>query len=160
LSISDRLNHAFVWFTVSLFCVLFALIYNIFSHGVHSPYMTYLFAIPLVLGVGVNLAAVGIGYVMNKLGVSEISAVQSLNSTVAEKGSSEAAPKNSILSNIATNLYYSGIAALTASSMLRGIFDIAGTASVYQTYLMYAGIAMTIGGAVMFLLGLFFRRLH
>jgi hypothetical protein len=120
--------------------------------------MTYLFAIPLVLGVGVNLAAAGIGYVMNKLGVSEISAVQNLNSTVAEKGSSEAAPKNSILSNITTNLYYSGIAALTASSMLRGIFDIAGTASVYQTYLMYAGIAMTIGGAVIFLLGLVLRK--
>jgi hypothetical protein len=42
--------------------------------------------------------------------------------------------------------------------MLRGIFDIAGTASVYQTYLMYVGLAMTIGGAVMFLLGLFLRK--
>jgi hypothetical protein len=98
--------------------------------------MTYLFAIPLVLGVGVNLAAAGIGYIAGKHG------------------------KNSVLHDIALNLYYSGIATLTASSMLRGIFDIAGTASIYQTYLMYAGLAMTIGGAVIFLLGLFFRRLH
>jgi hypothetical protein len=120
--------------------------------------MTYLFAFPLVLGVGGNLAVAGVGYIVGKTISVKSTSTQSLNSTAAEKGSSETSPKNSVLYDIALNLYYSGIAALTASSMLRGIFDIAGTASVYQTYLMYAGLAMTIGGAVMFLLGLVLRK--
>jgi hypothetical protein len=122
--------------------------------------MTYLFAFPLVLGVGGNLVVAGVCYIAGKTTSDKSASTQNSNSTATEKGSPETSPKNSILYNIATNLYYSGISALTASSMLRGIFDIAGTASVYQTYLMYAGLAMTIGGAVMFLLSLVLCRLN
>lgn len=32
-------------------CAFFALVYAQFSHGVHSPFMTFMFAIPLVGGV-------------------------------------------------------------------------------------------------------------
>ena len=32
-------------------CALFAIIYAQFSHGVHSPFMTFMFAIPLIGGV-------------------------------------------------------------------------------------------------------------
>ena len=46
------------------------------------------------------------------------------------------------ISHFALNAYYSGVSAVTASSMLRGIFDIAGNASVYQQWLMYAGAVM------------------
>lgn len=35
----------------SVACVLFTLIYAQFSHGVYSPFMTFMFAIPLVGGV-------------------------------------------------------------------------------------------------------------
>jgi hypothetical protein len=122
--------------------------------------MTYLFAFPLVLGVGGNLVVAGICYIAGKTTSVKPASTQSLNSTAAEKGSSETSPKNSTLYDIALNLYYSGIAALTASSMLRGIFDIAGTASIYQTYLMYVGLAMTIGGILMFLLALLLRCLN
>ena len=31
-------------------CALFAIVYAQFSHGVHSPFMTFMFAIPLVGG--------------------------------------------------------------------------------------------------------------
>jgi predicted phage tail protein len=120
--------------------------------------MTYLFAFPLVLGVGGNLTVAGVGYIAGKTTSDKPASTQSLNSTATEKGSPETSPKNSTLYDIAINLYYFGIAALTASSMLRGIFDIAGTASVYQTYLMYAGAAMTIGGVVAFLLSLVLRK--
>ncbi len=41
----------------------------------------------------------------------------------------------------ATHFYHTGVVALTLSSLLRGIFDIAGTASQYQTILMIFGIA-------------------
>ena len=36
-------------------CALFALVYAQFSHGVYSPFMTFMFAIPLVGGTFVAL---------------------------------------------------------------------------------------------------------
>ncbi len=112
---SDRKRHIIIWSAVSTFCLIFFLIYNIFSHGVHSPYMTFLFIWPLILGVIPNT----ISLVICHHSCKEIH-----------------------IGAFALNAYYSGIAAITASSMLRGIFDIAGNASVYQQWLMYAGAVM------------------
>ncbi len=39
-----------IYLCVSAFCFILYLVYNNFSHGVHSIFMTFLFAIPLVLG--------------------------------------------------------------------------------------------------------------
>ncbi len=50
------------------------------------------------------------------------------------------------------NLWNSGVAALTVSSLLRGIFEIAGTASVYQARLMYAGGLMLLGAGIVYFL--------
>ncbi len=44
------------------------------------------------------------------------------------------------------HFYHTGVVALILGSLLRGVFDIAGTASVYQ-------IALSIGGAVMVFCG-------
>ena len=41
---------AFVYFLISLFCILFSAIYELFSHGVYSFYMIFAFAFPLVGG--------------------------------------------------------------------------------------------------------------
>ena len=38
------------YLAVSAFCLLFSAIYRHFSHGIHSPWMSYLAAWPLVLG--------------------------------------------------------------------------------------------------------------
>lgn len=38
------------WFCISIFCSIFTIIYEIFSHGVYSNAMIYLFAYPLLLG--------------------------------------------------------------------------------------------------------------
>ncbi len=46
---------------------------------------------------------------------------------------------------LATHLYHTGVVAMTLSSLLRGIFDIAGTESLYQA------ILMIIGGVLIFL---------
>ncbi len=46
-----------------------------------------------------------------------------------------------------SHFYHTGVTALILGSLLRGIFDIAGTASIYQS-------ALSIGGAVMLLCGL------
>lgn len=77
--------------------------------------MTFLFMWPLVLGVIPNAIFLGI---------------HKHNGKAIHIGA------------FALNAYYSGIAAITASSLLRGIFDIAGNASVYQQWLMYAGAVM------------------
>ncbi len=47
------------------------------------------------------------------------------------------------------HMYFSGVAALTMASCLRGIFDIAGNSSVYQTYLMYFGVITTLLGVLL-----------
>ncbi len=52
----------------------------------------------------------------------------------------------------ATHFYHTGVAALALSSMLRGIFEIAGTASVYQTVLMVIGILSIACGVVAFII--------
>ena len=101
-----------VWLGVAIFCFVFFIIYDRFSHNVRSPYMTYLFMLPLILGVLPEITI----YVISIL-----------------------IKKSIIINRFTDNAYCSGVAALTISSMLRGIFDIAGVSSVYQKYLFYAG---------------------
>lgn len=105
---------------VAVFCLVFFLVYDRFSHGVRSPYMTWLFLWPLVLGVFPCL----IGYWLLVFRYRNW---------------------------LAPNLYHSGVAALTGSSMLRGIFDIAGNASDYQEYLMIAGWVMVTFGILIWI---------
>lgn len=40
-----------MYLLITLFCGLFSFVYELFSHGVYSPYMVCLFVIPLLLGV-------------------------------------------------------------------------------------------------------------
>ena len=80
-------------------CALFAFIYAQFSHGVYSPFMTFMFAIPLVGGL---LPALGLHLA---------------------KGRS--------LPRLTRQGWALALASLTVASCLRGIFEIAGTASPY-----------------------------
>lgn len=107
---------------VTVFCLVFCLIYYQFSHGVHSPFMSFMFAWPLLLGLVPSL-------------------IMALWGQTGRRG------------KWSQNFYHSGVAALTVSSMLRGIFDIAGTASDYQWYLMVAGFIFLILGIVLYVRG-------
>jgi hypothetical protein len=49
----------------TLFCIAFAYIYSLFSHGVSSPFMSYAFVFSLVLGVG-GFAVVGRLHLKNR----------------------------------------------------------------------------------------------
>lgn len=89
---------AAIYAGVTLFCAVFSIIYNIFAHGVHSPYMIWLFVWPLVLGVAVEIAA---GIIRQKTDAGRVA-------------------------------------------------DIAGTGSVYQVWMLYAGTVMAAAGAVIF----------
>ena len=114
-----------VWVDLGLsaFCLLFSLVYAQFSHGVNSPYMSYLFAYPLLFG-----AIVLIG--MHAL----------------------ALPKANDFSAMGYNF---GLAAITLSSLLTGIFEIAGTSSVYAFYLMLFGEGLMVLATLVYMVQLF-----
>ncbi len=113
---------AVIYLFVSIFCFVFFVVYDRFSHSVRSNYMTFLFAFPLLLGFVPYMAA-------------------ALFSKQQEGGTAHG-------SGISSNLYNSGVASVTVSSLLRGIFDIAGTYSDYQSYLMAAGIVFLAAGVI------------
>ncbi len=123
MSISENKNEnsmkraLVIYAGVSLFCIVFFLVYDRFSHGVRSPYMTWLFLWPLCLGLLPGLALWRF-------------------------------PRLWRQGPLSANLYHPGVAALTVSSLLRGIFEIAGTASVYQKGLTLIGIILLAGGII------------
>ncbi len=100
-----------IYGAASIFCLILFIIYDRFSHNVRSPFMTFLFLWPLLLGA---LPALVLRLF-------------------------PALPRPTYFTR---NAYNSGVAAVTVSSMLRGIFEIAGTASPLQTGLMIAGFVM------------------
>ena len=108
-----------IYLLSSAFCLLIFLVYNIFSHGVLSFFMTFLFIWPLVFGF---LPAFVLYIIMKK--------------------------KPFILrSRIPARLYRSGVASITMTSLLQGIFEIAGTDSIYTVILLSIGIGfLGVGG--------------
>lgn len=111
---------------ISAFCAVFYLIYNRFAHEVHSPWMTWLFAWPLVLGA--------FPAALEYLGILP--------------GTGSGFRNRPEIGGQQKDIYRFGIAALTVASLLKGILKIAGTDSIYAGYLLYAGILMAAGGAV------------
>lgn len=104
----------------TLFCCVFFLVYDRFSHGVRSPYMTYLFLWPLMLEL---LPAAVLFFSPRIPGPAALTAV----------------------------LWHTGTAALTVGSALRGVFDIAGNASLYQRSLMVFGFIMLVLALISFI---------
>ena len=110
----ERVRNGLIGMLVtSLFCIIFAIIYNHFGHGVYSVYMTYMFLFPLILGSGVY----GLVLILPQM-----------------KG----------VSRLPFNLYNSGIATLTVGSLLKGIFEIAGTSSPYVVVYWLVGTTMIV----------------
>ena len=64
-------------------------------------------------------------------------------------------PGPSLISSL---LWNTGTAAVTVSSLLRGIFEIAGNSSVYQQILMNAGRFLLLGGFIMYAAGIIIRK--
>lgn len=112
-------NRLIRYAAITLFCLVLFIVYSIFSHGVYSNYMTFLFAWPMLLGFVPSLL---------------IAKVSSLSEP----------------SNLTKALYHAGLASVTVSSLLRGIFEIAGTSSPYQMPLMYFGIGMLVAGVIVY----------
>ena len=126
----------------TVFCLLFFLVYDRFSHGVRSPYMTYLFLWPLLLEV---LPALVMTLFHNRHGFTALS------------DPSKETVDQPVTRVYAALFWHSGTAALTAGSALRGIFDIAGNASRFQKYLMIAGLVMLCISVILFIVSIIFQ---
>lgn len=117
----QRINHArrgaIGLAAVSLLCVGITNLYAVFGHGIRSDAMDYMFLYPLCGGAVMLLLDV-------------------LLRRLCGCG----------LSRISRNLMHSGIAALTAGAMLRGILYIAGGSSPYAGVFPAVGWALAVAG--------------
>lgn len=121
MSISDiREKRAAIYIVISAFCLVFALIYEHFSHGVTSHYMVCAFLIPLLGGFLVNLI------------------IESARFVIPGKWSS--------------NLYNSGIAALTVGSIVKGVLDIYGTTNHLTIIYLIAGLVLVFAGIFQYII--------
>ena len=108
---------------VSIFAVVFDKIYSLYSHGVSSLYMDLMFLYPLIGGVLVYCV---IAILIKNINYNKY--------------------------RISFNIYNSGSAILTVGSLLRGIFEIAGTSSIYVNYYTIFGVMCIIIGVLSILI--------
>jgi hypothetical protein len=52
---NEHLRHALIFLLISLFLVVFASVYEMFSFGVYSVFMIFAFTVPLCLGTMISL---------------------------------------------------------------------------------------------------------
>ena len=116
------------YLAVTLFCLIVSVIYSRFSHGIHSFWMRYLALWPLLLGFVPALLEAADLFPFGK-----------------DRDRGEKA-------DVVKDIYRFGIAAVTVSSFLKGVLEIAGTDSFYPSVLLYAGAVMLLCGAVGLLL--------
>ncbi len=119
------LKTALIYLVVSAFCFLVDKVYALYGHGVTSPAMTFLFLYPLLGGALVFLL---------------LWFVQPWAAAVPRY-------------RAAYNLYNSGIATLAAGSLLKGIFEIAGTSSPYTVLFYIVGGLLIAAGVIGFGIG-------
>ena len=110
-----------VWIGITAFCGIFSTVYEHFSHGVFSPFMVWLFAIPL-LGAALPYAVLSLPPI-------------------------EKSPGRFI-----RNIYNSGIATLCVGSCMRGVTDIYGTSTIYESVYWIVGLFFIFVGIVAFIL--------
>lgn len=119
---SQTLKTTFVYLGISAFCFLFDKIYALYGHGVYSPFMSLMFLYPLIGGALMFL-------LLRFL-----------------KPTAEVMPYY----RRHYNLYNSGIATLITGSLLKGIFDIAGTSSPYTILFYIVGGLFILAGVIGF----------
>ncbi len=105
ISVTDKISkRGFGYLTASVIIAMAAWVYGMFSHGVHSPFMTYAFVIPLLAGAAPHIAsALSIG---------------------ADKGENI---RRILTDETVCDAQLAIIATLTAGSLLKGALDIYGT---------------------------------
>ena len=119
-----------IYALVSAFLVFFNAVYSLYGHGVHSASMTLMFLYPLIGGV--------LGFALLWLFCPAAETVRRFR--------------------LLYNLYNAGVATLIIGSMIKGVLDIAGTASPYTAVYFIIGWLLTGIGFLYFLHGAVKRK--
>ncbi len=128
--VSSLRKTVFVYLILTVVTVAVDKIYTLFGHGVHSSAMSLMFLYPLLGGA---LFYFLLGLLMPQVTTYKIY-------------------------RLFYNLYNSGIAILTVGSLLKGILEIAGTASPYTFLFTVAGwVGVASGLALLLLKSLVYR---
>lgn len=122
-----------VYLILSVVAVVVDKVYGIFSHGVDSAAMTWMFLYPLLGGA--------LFYFIILRLISNITKFAGYR--------------------VFLNAYNSGIATLTIASLLKGIFEIAGTNSPYLVYYyVMGGIFIAVGLVIMLIMTINQNKVH
>ena len=114
-----------VYLIFSVLAIVVDKAYGIFGHGVESASMTWMFLYPLLGG--------GLFYFLIKMFVPHVTKFAGWR--------------------VFLNIYNSGIVTLTIASLLKGIFEIAGTNSTYLVYYyIMGGLFITAGLIIMIIM--------
>ena len=186
LFISDReslrnyadgiLENAAWCLAASALCAVFGGIYELFSHGVYSPFMLFSFMIPLVLGAG-PASLIGLhvktkaeekspGTMESFTGcegiiedINEFGEIVAEGSTGAGKEGNSVPAGICIPGGISRNAWFSGVAALTVGCIFCGILEIYGTTNrLLIVYPATAAVLMCASIAAYVLAVVTFRR--
>ncbi|MFC7677535.1 hypothetical protein [Paenibacillus sp. GCM10028914] len=111
---------AWIYLIISAAAVAVDKVYGIYSHGVDSAAMTWMFLYPLIGGA---LYCFIVGKLFPRI-------------------------THSASCRVFLNLHNSGIAALTISSLLKGVFEIAGTNSPHLVYYNAVGWGFLAAGLI------------
>lgn len=109
---------------LSVVAVVVDKVYGIFGHGVHSAAMTWMFLYPLLGGA--------LFYFIIQRTIKNVTKFPGCR--------------------VFLNLHNSGIATLTIASLMKGIFEIAGTNSPYLVYYYITGVGFIAAGFVIMLI--------
>jgi hypothetical protein len=120
INMNRNLKSAVIYFFTAVFAFIFDRVYAIFSHGVFSKDMSFMWLFLLCSGILFYLVL----YLI-------------CNKTKRE------------LSRFALNIYNSGTAVFVTGMLLNGIFEIAGTGSVFILYYKIAGIIFMVIGFIL-----------
>jgi hypothetical protein len=112
----------FAFIAITVFVLIAGIVYTMFGRGATSSNMTFAFLYPLCLGLLLNVLLLPVQKRLPFVG------------TVGYR--------------LYTNIYNSGIAAMTIYSFLSGILDIAGTSSDLLIYMLFLGIAACVAGLI------------
>jgi len=113
----------FVYIAISIFCIIFNSIYALYGHGVTSAAMSFMFLYPFIGGAVVFMLL----WIL-KPNAANVPGYR-----------------------INYNIYNSGIASLVVGSILKGVFEIAGTSSPYTAVYFILGWLLVAAGAIGFI---------
>ena len=122
---------------ITIFVFAFAQIYGLFSHGVHSAFMSYAFLLPLTLIFLPKFINLCTG---NRLW------------NLSLENGDEAGEKKLFFTSLAFFLWKSGVAVLTVGSIYKGVLDIYGTSGTFEWIYLVVGILALVSGGIAALL--------